>query len=103
MPLAVPASEIGDDLPDRSGEPSTRILDGASSKPTAIVLEEPTAGAAFCPSVLPTCSRCAVRIVDELVVDTTESVGLLGRSCPGGGGEQEAQELLAASLGVVGG
>lgn len=83
-PLAVPASEIGDDLPGCSGEPSARILDGASSNPTAFVLDEPTAGAAFCPSVLPTCNRCTVRIVDELVLDTTESVGLLGRSCPAG-------------------
>lgn len=83
-PLAVPAIEFGDDLPDRSGEPSIRILDGASSKPTAFALDEPTAGAAFCPSVLPTCSLCTVRRVDGLVADITESVGLLGRSCPVG-------------------
>jgi len=67
--LAIPAVEFGDDLPGRSGEPSARILDGASSKPTAFALDEPTAGTDFCPSVIPTCSLWTVRTADELVVD----------------------------------
>ena len=80
-----PAVEMGDDLPERSGEPSERIRGGASSTPTAFVLDDPTAGAAFCPSILPIWSLCGARSASECVVDTTESVGLPGRSCALGG------------------
>ena len=78
-PLTVPATEIGDVLPDRSGEPSECILEGASRSPVALVLEDPTAGAAFWPSVLPTSNRCPVRNVSEFDAEITDSVGLLGR------------------------
>jgi hypothetical protein len=56
------------------------MREGASRTPTAFMFDDPTAGAAFCPSVLPTWSLCGTRSTDEFVVDTTESVGLLGRS-----------------------
>ena len=74
------AVEVGDDLPDRSGEHSERMRDGASRTPTAFAFDDPTAGAAFCPSVLPTWSRCGARSANEFVVESTDSVGLLGRS-----------------------
>lgn len=80
-----PAVEVGEDRPERSGEHSERMREGASRTPTAFVLDDPTAGAAFCPSVLPTWILCGVRSAAEFVVDTTESVGLPGRSCTGGG------------------
>lgn len=76
----VPARECGEDRPDRSGEPSERILDGASNRPMALALEEPIAATAFCPSVLPTCNLCIGRRDDELVFETTDSDGLPGRS-----------------------
>lgn len=76
-PRTVPATETGDDLPDLSGEPS-RSFGCDSNKPVAFALDDPTAGSAFWPSVLPTCSRCARK--DELAPEVTESVGLLGRS-----------------------
>ena len=46
-PRKVVDIDIGDDLPDSSGDPSSRIFECASSTPTAFVFEEPTAGAAF--------------------------------------------------------
>jgi len=48
-PLKVPPpeTEVGEDLPDRSGEPSDLIFDAASSNPVAFAFELPTAGAAF--------------------------------------------------------
>jgi len=76
--------ETGVVLPEISGEISARMR-GASRTPTAFVLEDPTAGAAFCPSVLPTCRRSGMRSTEEFVVETIESVGLLGRSWPAGG------------------
>lgn len=76
--------ETGVVLPEISGESSARMR-GASRTPTALVLEDPTAGAAFCPSVLPTCRRSGMRSAKEFVVETMESVGLLGRSWPAGG------------------
>ena len=79
-PRMVPAVEKGDDLPDRSGEPSERIFEGASRRPVALVLDDPTAAAAFWPSVLPTCNRCGGRSEDEFVCEMTESVGLPGLS-----------------------
>ena len=89
------AVDVGEDLPDRSGEHSERMREGASRTPTAFVFDEPTAGAAFCPSVLPTWSRCGTRSA-EFVVDTTESVGLLGRSCGGGGFGGASIDVVAA-------
>lgn len=77
---AGPTVEMGDDRPERSGEHSERMREGASSTPTAFALDDPTAGAAFCPSPLPTWSLCGARSTSEFVVDSTESVGLLGRS-----------------------
>lgn len=48
-PLHVPAQEVevGEDLPDLSGEPSDLIFEATSSSPVAFVFELPTAGAAF--------------------------------------------------------
>lgn len=48
-PLKVPPpdTEVGEDLPDLSGEPSDLIFDAGSSNPVAFVFELPTAGAAF--------------------------------------------------------
>jgi len=80
----VPDTDTGDDRPERSEEPSERSLVGASRSPVAFVLDEPIAGAAFWPSVLPTCNRLNGRNVKELAVDTTDSVGLFGRSIDGG-------------------
>lgn len=74
------AMEWGEDLPDRSGEPSERIFEGASSSPVALALEEPIAAAAFWLSVLPICNRCRGRRDDELVLETTDSAGLPGLS-----------------------
>jgi hypothetical protein len=72
--------DIGDDLPERSGESSAdRNFECASSKPVAFILEDPTAGAAFCPSP-PACSILNGRKVAEFAVDRTDSVGLPGRS-----------------------
>jgi hypothetical protein len=72
--------DIGDDLPEISGESSAdRSFECASSKPVAFVFEDPTAGAAFCPSP-PTCSILNGRKVAEFAVDRTDSVGLPGRS-----------------------
>ena len=72
--------DIGDDLPDKSGDSSDeRSLEWASSSPVAFVFDEPTAGAAFCPS-LPIWSMVNGRKVAELAVDRTDSVGLPGRS-----------------------
>lgn len=79
--LTVPDKETGDDLPERSGDPpSDLILEAASSSPTAFALEDPIAGAAFWLSVLPICSLCAGFKAKELVVETTDSVGLPGLS-----------------------
>lgn len=88
--LVIPAAETGVVLPDTSGETSERMR-GASKTPMAFVFDDPTAGAAFCPSVLPICKRTGERNVNEFVVETTESVGLLGRSWPaeGLGGARE--------------
>ena len=55
-PRTVPATDTGDDLPDLSGEPSERILEVDSKCPVAFALDDPTAGAAFWPSILPTCN-----------------------------------------------
>lgn len=85
------AVEVGDDLPERSGEHSERMREGASRTPTAFVFDDPTAGAAFCPSVLPTWSLCGTRRANEFVVDTTESVGLLGRSWAEGGASVDVE------------
>ena len=47
-PLKIPPeSEVGEDLPDLSGEPSDLILEAASNSPVAFAFELPTAGAAF--------------------------------------------------------
>ena len=46
-PRKVADIDIGDDLPDSSGDPSRRSFECASSTPIAFVFEEPTAGAAF--------------------------------------------------------
>lgn len=48
-PLKVPPpdTEVGEDLPDLSGDPSDLILDAGSSNPVTFVFELPTAGAAF--------------------------------------------------------
>lgn len=82
----MPAAETGDDLPDLSGDPSDRNFDKGSNKPTALALEDPTAGAAFWPSVLPTCSLCIPprNAAAEFVFDSTDSVGLPGLSKTGG-------------------
>lgn len=77
VPRKVPCGEV---LPDLSGEPSERSLEGASSRPVAFALDEPMAAAAFWPSVLPTCNRLGGRSDEELVLDTTDSVGLPGLS-----------------------
>lgn len=69
---------MGDDRPDCSEEPSDRSFRCESSRPVALVLDDPIAGAAFCPSVLPTCIRLSGR--KELAVETTDSVGLPGLS-----------------------
>jgi len=62
----------------------------------ALVLEDPTAGAAFWPSVLPTCSRLAGPREIELVVEMIDSVGLPGRAgCGLGAAEREVVEELA--------
>lgn len=71
---------MGDDLPDRSDDGSERSFECASSTPVALVFDEPTAGAAFCPSVFPTCNRLKGRKFSELAVETIDSVGLPGRS-----------------------
>ena len=61
-----------------------------------MVLEDPTAGAAFWPSVLPTCSRLGGPRETELVVEMIDSVGLPGRAGTGlGAAEREAVEELA--------
>ena len=70
--------ECGEVLPDLSGEPSERSLDGGSKSPVALAFEDPTAATAFWPSV-PIISRFG-RSVDELVLDMTDSVGLPGLS-----------------------
>jgi hypothetical protein len=72
--------DIGEERPDRSGDPSERNLDLASRCPTALVFDDPTAGAAFWPSTPPNCIRLSGRNVVEFAVDTTDSVGLTGRS-----------------------
>lgn len=48
-PLKVPPPEVevGEDLPDLSGEPSDLIFDAGSNRPVTFVFELPTAGAAF--------------------------------------------------------
>ena len=46
----------------------------------AFALDDPIAGAAFWPSVLPICKRLVGRKVCELVVDRIDPVGLFGRS-----------------------
>ena len=84
IPRIVLVREWGEDRPDRSGEPSEWIFDGASNRPIALALEEPIAATAFCPSVLPTCNLCIGRKDDELVFDITDSDGLPGRSRVGG-------------------
>ena len=58
-----------------------------------MVFEDPTAGAALVPSV-PICSRFVGRKVTEFVVDTTDSVGLRGRSGIGEGSARAAKEEL---------
>jgi len=47
LKIPPPESEVGEDLPDLSGEPSDLILEAASSSPVAFAFELPTAGAAF--------------------------------------------------------
>lgn len=77
--------DMGDDLPERSGEPPSDLIRAAASKsPTAFALEDPMAGAAFWLSMLPMCSLCAGFKAKEFVVEITESVGLPGLSKPGG-------------------
>jgi hypothetical protein len=95
-PRRVTARDTGDDLPESSGDPSGRILDVASRSPVAFAFEEPIAGATFWPSVLPTCNRCTAWNVDELEVETMDSVGLSGRSMVGGI-SVEPRELLASA------
>lgn len=82
--LVAPTVETGVVLPDISGEASERLR-GASKTPMAFVFDDPTAGAAFCPSVLPICKRTGERSVSEFAAETIESVGLLGLSWPAGG------------------
>jgi hypothetical protein len=90
---------MGDDLPDRSGDSSESSLECASSRPVALVLEEPIAGAAFWPSVLPTCNRLKGRKLWELAVETTDSVGLPGRSKVEGSPETPSEEAGAPPTG----
>ena len=78
----MPATDTGDERPDGDCEPSDRSCACASSKPVALAFEDPTAGAAFCPS--PPIGKRMARNADELVVDTVDSAGLLGRSSVGG-------------------
>jgi hypothetical protein len=78
-------TETGEDVPDLSGDPSLFLnnFECASNNPTAIVLLEPTAGAAFVPSkiTLPlSCIRLRGLNDVEFAVETTLSVGLPGRS-----------------------
>ncbi len=70
----------GVDLPDGSGEPSDRIFAWVSNTPATFVLKDPTAGAAFWPSMLPICKRLDGRMVVEFAADSTDSEGLTGRS-----------------------
>jgi hypothetical protein len=39
--------DVGEDLPDGSGDPSDLIREVASNTPVAFALDDPTAGAAF--------------------------------------------------------
>lgn len=47
VPRMVCDIDIGEDLPDLSGEPSERILECASKSPVALAFDEPMSGAAF--------------------------------------------------------
>ena len=78
-PRTVPATDTGDSLPDGDCEPSDSICACASSRPVALALDDPIAGAAFCPSP-PMGNRCIARNADEFAVDTVDSAGLAGRS-----------------------
>lgn len=83
--LVTVETDTGEDLPDLSGEPSESLisLECASNKPTAFILLDPTAGAAFAPSIItlpPICNRLRGLNEVEFVVETTLSVGLPGRS-----------------------
>lgn len=80
VPRIVPDIETGDDRPDGSGDPSGQSFECASRRPVALVLDDPMAGAAFWPSVLPICRRCVGLRATEFAVDTTDSVGLIERS-----------------------
>ncbi len=76
--------EIGEDLPDLSGDPSESLksFECASNSPTAFILLDPTAGAALAISIIfpPICNRLRGLNDVELAVETTLSVGLPGRS-----------------------
>jgi len=49
LPLTVPCTDNGEDLPEMSAEltPSSLNLECASRTPATFIFEEPTAGAAF--------------------------------------------------------
>lgn len=69
--------DAGEVMPERSFRISLGGRPGASSKPTALVRTEPTAGAAFTPSIEPTLKR-GLRDI-EFDVERIDSVGLGGR------------------------
>lgn len=74
----VPVAETGEDRPDLAGEPSLSF--GCDSRrPVALAFDDPRAGSAFCPSMLPMCSRCTAPRNDEFAAEATDSVGLGGR------------------------
>lgn len=97
-PRTVPATDCGEVLPERSGDPSERIRAAASSKPVAFVFEDPIAGAAFWPSAPPMCNRCIARKAVEFVVETTDSTGLTGRSNAAGRSGASAESGGAVGL-----
>lgn len=98
MPRMVPVGEAGDVCPDLSGDVS-RIFVCASNNPVALALDDPTAGAAFCPSILPMCNLCIPPRNDEV----TDSLGLLGRSRVCGTSETapDIEEGIAGDSGTV--
>ena len=91
--------DMGEARPELSeAKKSGEIGVCASSKPVALALDEPTAGAAFCDSTPPViCIRLNGRKEVEFAVETTDSVGLLGRSrgFPRSAGDRGAEPTLA--------
>ena len=79
-PKTVPVVETGEVRPECSGDHSCSILEVASRWPIALAFDDPIAGAAFCPSPIPTWRRCIARFKGGFGVDRTESVGLPGLS-----------------------